>query len=205
MYVGGFYGACSEKHMLRELYDQGPFVVGIEVAPGMSMYQTGVFSTKIRLPDQDHYERVNHAVLIVGYGEDTGKDGQSVKYWWVKNSWGDFWGDQGFFKVLRGQNVMNIEHMAVAAYPALVRELPAKGSKSWDRSKCNACEISDMSTSDDDESRDKESQDEESQDEESDKILDPAFQRAQAGETLLEVGETDVIVQEGTREFVEFE
>ena len=41
----------------------------------------------------------DHAVLVVGYGREAGKD-----YWLIKNSWGVNWGDHGFAKVVRGQN-----------------------------------------------------------------------------------------------------
>jgi cathepsin C len=122
-YVGGYYGAASEANMRRELFDHGPLVVGIEVAPSMQMYDSGVYDTNLKLPNEDHFERVNHAVLVTGFGELQGK-----KYWNVKNSWGQFWGDNGYIKVARGHNTMNIEHMAVAAYPALSKDLPVSGN-----------------------------------------------------------------------------
>lgn len=46
---------------------------------------------------------MNHAVLATGYGVDSGK-----AFWNVKNSWGASWGVNGYFKIIRGQNMCAI-------------------------------------------------------------------------------------------------
>jgi cathepsin H len=52
---------------------------------------------------QNTADKVNHAVLAVGYGVENGMD-----YWIVKNSWGAAWGDHGYFKIERGVNMCGV-------------------------------------------------------------------------------------------------
>ena len=40
---------------------------------------------------------VNHAVTIVGYGKSDRSD--CNEYWMVRNSWGNDWGENGFFRI----------------------------------------------------------------------------------------------------------
>ena len=45
---------------------------------------------------------LNHCVVVIGYGTLNGTD-----YWYVKNSWGSWWGDNGFLKILRTNETGN--------------------------------------------------------------------------------------------------
>ena len=47
-------------------------------------------------------EKVNHGVLIVGWGTEN-----NIPYWLIKNSWGPGWGDSGYIKVKRGTCYIN--------------------------------------------------------------------------------------------------
>ncbi|CZT98090.1 serine repeat antigen 4 [Plasmodium falciparum NF54] len=41
----------------------------------------------------------DHVVNIVGYGNYINNKGEKKSYWIVRNSWGKYWGDDGYFKV----------------------------------------------------------------------------------------------------------
>jgi len=62
----------------------------------------------------DPFELTNHAVLLVGYGANktTGE-----KFWTIKNSWGQAWGEQGFFRIRRGVDECAVESIAVKSDP----------------------------------------------------------------------------------------
>jgi cathepsin H len=57
---------------------------------------------------------VNHAVVATGYGYENG-----LPFWNVKNSWGETWGNKGYFKILRGNNTCAIAQCN--SYPLIDR------------------------------------------------------------------------------------
>jgi len=61
--------------------------------------------------------KLDHGVLLVGYGSGAGADTKEKPYWIVKNSWGETWGENGYYKICRGQNICGVDSMvsAVAA------------------------------------------------------------------------------------------
>ena len=81
----------------------------------MSMLFQGGIYHHTGLEDKfNPWEITNHVVLIVGYGEE-----QGTKYWIVKNSWGPEWGEEGFFRIRRGNDECSMESMAVGIFPIL--------------------------------------------------------------------------------------
>ena len=60
------------------------------------------------------FELTNHAVLLVGWGEENG-----LPFWSVKNSWGEGWGEDGYFRIVRGRDELEIESLAFESFPIL--------------------------------------------------------------------------------------
>lgn len=55
-----------------------------------------------------------HSVRLLGWGVDKSS---GVPYWLAANSWGKTWGENGFFRFLRGDNHCGIEDTIVAGLP----------------------------------------------------------------------------------------
>lgn len=100
----------DESGLKKAVALKGPISVGIEVTHNFISYKAGIFYDRLCSGDE---ENINHAVLVVGYGEDnsTGKD-----YWIVKNSWGTEWGDNGYIKMRRNRR-NNCNIASFASYP----------------------------------------------------------------------------------------
>uniref|UniRef100_A0A8D2LA51 Dipeptidyl peptidase 1 n=1 Tax=Varanus komodoensis TaxID=61221 RepID=A0A8D2LA51_VARKO len=113
-YVGGFYGGCNEALMKLELIKHGPMAVAFEVYSDFMHYRGGIYHHTGLMDPFNPFELTNHAVLLVGYGSDqvTGEP-----FWIVKNSWGESWGEEGYFRIRRGTDECAIESIAVASIP----------------------------------------------------------------------------------------
>ena len=77
-------------------------------------YSSGVYQHTDLDDAINPFEQTNHAVLIVGFGHDATS---GLDFWTVKNSWGEEWGEDGYFRIRRGNDECAIESIAVAATP----------------------------------------------------------------------------------------
>ena len=68
----------------------GPISIGVGAGnTAWRSYQGGILDSPDCKPNLDH------AVLLVGYGVEEGRE-----YWIVKNSWSEDWGEQGYVRIL---------------------------------------------------------------------------------------------------------
>ena len=111
------FNSCNEESMMLALYKNGPIAVSFEVYNDFLHYKGGIYRhTKFadELNRFNPFDLTNHVVLLVGYGQDPVS---GLKYWVVENSWGEHWGEDGFFRIIRGTDECGIESMAVEISP----------------------------------------------------------------------------------------
>ncbi|KAH8280240.1 hypothetical protein KR018_000762, partial [Drosophila ironensis] len=97
----------DEELLKKVVATLGPVACSLYGTETLKNYESGIYSD-----EECNGEEPNHSVLVVGYGSEDGKD-----YWIVKNSWSAAWGEDGYFRLVRGRNFCNIA--AECAYPVI--------------------------------------------------------------------------------------
>uniref|UniRef100_A0A8C6YVN7 Cathepsin K n=1 Tax=Nothoprocta perdicaria TaxID=30464 RepID=A0A8C6YVN7_NOTPE len=92
----------NEKALKRAVARVGPVSVGIDASlPSFQFYSRGEAASC-------NGQNINHAVLAVGYGTQKGS-----KYWIIKNSWGEEWGNKGYVLLARNRdNTCGVANLA---------------------------------------------------------------------------------------------
>jgi hypothetical protein len=129
----------GELNMTKEIFARGPIAATIAVPDALEEYRgwrtppllrtlvpgTSVFNDTTGDITEDHVRCISgspvcaslarcplmpahrcftQVVEITGWGVEKG-----VKYWVVRNSWGTWWGEGGWAKIIRGTNNLGIE------------------------------------------------------------------------------------------------
>jgi len=102
-FVGDYGEVTGIDAMQAEIYTRGPITCYLYAhSPQFLNYTGGIIN------DPTPYSTYTHAVSVVGWGIDENK----TPYWIGRNSFGSFWGEAGWFRVLKGQNTLNMEGQA---------------------------------------------------------------------------------------------
>lgn len=109
-YVDEYGPVSGEKEMMSEIFARGPISCGVSVTDEFEAYKGGVFK------DTTGAKGINHEISVTGWGVDT--DG--TPFWVVRNSWGTYWGEQGWARVFRGDNNIGIESACSFGVPRKV-------------------------------------------------------------------------------------
>ena len=75
---------------MAEVYKRGPVACEFFATEAFHKYTGGVYSEL-----HSHYE-TNHILAIYGWGVDE----TGLEYWIGRNSWGEPWGERGWFRIV---------------------------------------------------------------------------------------------------------
>ena len=100
-YVKSYGQVSGELAMMSEIYERGPITCGFASTDDFDYnYQGGIYIDTTNATD------MNHDVEVVGWGYNVEDD---IPYWIARNSWGTYWGENSFFRIIRGVNNMMFE------------------------------------------------------------------------------------------------
>lgn len=85
----------TEEALKEAVAKHGPVLAAIHSNDDFFSYNSGVYDDPKCTNERS---KINHGVLVVGYGSENGKD-----FWIVRNSWGYTWGEKGYMKLIRGK------------------------------------------------------------------------------------------------------
>jgi len=104
LFDGEVQTASGEQAIMKMIYEGGPVETAFSVYSDFENYDGGIYK------HTSGSMAGGHAVKMVGWGEEGG-----VKFWKVANSWNPYWGEKGYFRIVRGVNEGGIEDQVVGS------------------------------------------------------------------------------------------
>uniref|UniRef100_A0A8C5DS49 SMB domain-containing protein n=1 Tax=Gouania willdenowi TaxID=441366 RepID=A0A8C5DS49_GOUWI len=116
--------STNEKEIMKEIMDNGPVQAIMEVHEDFFVYKSGIYKhTDVSFTKPTQYQKHGtHSVKITGWGEERQFDGKPRKYWIAANSWGKNWGENGYFRIARGDNECEIEAFVIGVWGRITME-----------------------------------------------------------------------------------
>lgn len=111
--VSEFGRVRGVEQMKAEIYARGPIACQLDAGPlvdwGMNASnKNAIFSgcSAQNPPAGQTCNTIDHGISVVGFGYD---EEAQMDYWVVRNSWGAYWGDNGFWRMKMGDDQLGME------------------------------------------------------------------------------------------------
>jgi len=103
--VGDYGSVAGVDEMKAEIFARGPISCGIDATDQMEAFSGANAAGNPIYSEYNPNPEVNHIISVIGFGFDV-KANQN--YWIVRNSWGQPWGVEGFFRIVMGEPDYNL-------------------------------------------------------------------------------------------------
>ena len=129
-----FFSSCEDispnnQQDMAAAVAQQPVSVAIEAdTKTFQLYKSGVITGSAC------GTKLDHGVLVVGYGTENGED-----YWLVKNSWSTAWGDNGYVKIGKSDSTNDVGVCGIASTPSFPVSDPQHNYLSKPSADCGVC------------------------------------------------------------------
>jgi hypothetical protein len=107
-YVGQTDTVPPINDIKQAILDHGPVSISVSASGAFGGYSGGVF-------DDCGQTQINHTVALVGWDDTQGPEG----VWFLRNSWGTGWGEDGYMRIVYGCNRVGYEACFVD-YPGVI-------------------------------------------------------------------------------------
>ncbi|XP_062821312.1 cathepsin W [Anolis carolinensis] len=102
----------DEKNIATIVASKGPVTAEFNMK-FLQNYQNGIIQRPAEDCDPNYRD---HVGLIVGFNEGKSRRGSRTgPYWIIQNSWGEHWGEKGYFRLHRGTNACGIAMFVATA------------------------------------------------------------------------------------------
>jgi len=113
-YARHYYSVIGYKRMKMEIVGNGPITCEISFTAGFRDYVGGIYDEQDPDPNEKEWVSI--------YGWDTDEDGK--EYWMGRNSWGTFWGEDGYFRIETAEgHDLDLSKRCMAATPSFNKPL----------------------------------------------------------------------------------
>jgi cathepsin X len=111
--ISEFGGVLGVEEMKAEIYARGPIACALDAGPLVSWGMNATNKNSIfdscsakNPPAGNSCDQIDHGISVVGFGYD---EEAKMDYWVVRNSWGAYWGDNGFWRMKMGDDQLGLE------------------------------------------------------------------------------------------------
>jgi len=96
----------DETKMASFLVQNGPLAIAMD-ASLLQDYSSGIIDFWVWVGDCSDTE-LDHALLVVGFGQEVSEIWGTTLFWIIKNSWSSTWGESGYFRIVRGKGACGL-------------------------------------------------------------------------------------------------